>query len=644
MAFTLDNDEEVINVHTVKTLPASKADADHFEGVEVNDFRAGIHLLRDRGRKIVNIREFGATGDGSDQTTALRALQAHLVAHDGCELHVPGGVYAGVNDWLYGVRNVRVIGSGAKFRSLAPMVADRDTLALDVNGDVFTEGGGYLAVHQFNSAAAGSPSVTLSTAADASNYQAGDDVLLYGYVMYPGGWPPSARYHEIAKVASANASTGALSFVRPIRYGYDSRWHEAGTTPGVGAPRVLRLSRRAAFTFAEDIYIEGVEFLKGAQEPSYFAPYDRGGVYARNARYITLARCKAGHLNVSVVERFRAVDCEFDIVEVDKLVGSATFQGGAALALTGGTGADNVIVRDCDILERLGIDTTSVLVDNCNLYGEDPNDFALINAQGVSVTLTNNKVWRRAGDETRLIHGGQEPIAMTVLSATAGSITVAVNGATLEPFISLRQGAKLYTTTTPRNDGIVSAIYSDGTNAVVEANFRTTPNAADVFYVSRTRQLFASGNMDADGNEIVLPQQVNGARRPEVLRVDVDQGVGRTGRMILALPRATGNHAVQVPGILTKVSAVVEDTLADANLTVYPSGGVFWSLGVNGGIAGLREFDWNGARGNQSGDSSTALSQQFVIYDQINYEWGGSGGGGPTFPRGVLILDYLRFN
>jgi hypothetical protein len=70
MAFTLDNDEEVINVHTTKALGAGKADADYFEGVEANDFRSAIHLLRSRVRGWVNAAERGV---GADKTASYNS-------------------------------------------------------------------------------------------------------------------------------------------------------------------------------------------------------------------------------------------------------------------------------------------------------------------------------------------------------------------------------------------------------------------------------------------------------------------------------------------------------------------------------------------------------------------------------------------
>jgi hypothetical protein len=93
MAFTLDNDEEVINVHTVKTLPPGKADADHFEGVEVNDFRSAIHILRDHTRGYVTV-VYDRTGVVPADSAIVAAMTQAFASADpkqNVRVHIPAG-------------------------------------------------------------------------------------------------------------------------------------------------------------------------------------------------------------------------------------------------------------------------------------------------------------------------------------------------------------------------------------------------------------------------------------------------------------------------------------------------------------------------------------------------------------------------
>jgi hypothetical protein len=88
MAFTLDNAEKVVGLHTAKALPPGKADADYFEGVEVNEIDTAFDVVRaginaDRAR--LDTAESSISSHGGRLTTAEAAVAAHGNMLDGTE-------------------------------------------------------------------------------------------------------------------------------------------------------------------------------------------------------------------------------------------------------------------------------------------------------------------------------------------------------------------------------------------------------------------------------------------------------------------------------------------------------------------------------------------------------------------------------
>lgn len=603
--------------------------------------------------QLVNVLAFGLTGDGSDQTAGFQALGTFLRAHPGCIVPFPGGDYLySDNKWMVGVQSVRILGAGARFKCTGALSAgDGNTVGLWVNNGYWTtdipyptSGWIYDGARKFATVSGGATEVVCLTAAEAGDFQAGDIALLHGLEIYPTGWPPSCRFTEIVEVASANASTGAVGLVRPIRYNYDQRWRDNGTT--AGAPRIMRLSRRAGWTLAEDIYIEGVTFLRGTEEPSYMSPYTYGGVYAIGARKITMVRCKIGNLNPSCCERFLAQDCEIDALEVDKFDDHVHFERCVIQQATGGTGSNKLSFRDSQVIDLLSLSANEVDIDGCDVFANDPvTHYALITAQSHTATLTRNRLHRRASDAAAPLHAyniTDSDVAITPAAVGSGFLKCALNLSNYQPLISAFVGARIFTKVAPVVSGTISAVYWDGTYLVIEADFDRDPLVTDTFYVNRTKHVSLWGNSELDRGDLGGLPDLPFPYRVDLLRWDELEGQGRMGRMVVPLPRRVDNpnNFFVLPGYPYRLVVDVEEAVSGYKLGIYPTGGTFWSRAIDCAYAGARSMDYFGTAGAQGTDGLDVLLNEHVVYSQINYYWQNTPGTRP-WPKGVMIWEYI---
>lgn len=225
-----------------------------------------------------DVTSYGAVGDGStDDVASIQAAINAAAANGGGIVFFPAHTYkltatstASGQTWHLSIvsDNISVLGApGAKLSSSA-------------NASIFfTSGAGKAAgalswanyqatnsakstVYTMTAAAKGDTSVTLSTAAQATNFSAGDYVLVRtGQTIAGGVTQPDG---EINQVVSSDSGTGVVQLRWPLAKAYAQEYYVSGTS-GVTSTSVT--ANPAPFglanvndRFLSNISIEGVEF------------------------------------------------------------------------------------------------------------------------------------------------------------------------------------------------------------------------------------------------------------------------------------------------------------------------------------------------------------------------------------------------
>lgn len=176
---------------------------------------------------------FGATCNGvADDGTAFDAFNTWLLANQGtsqviltitsgrtCCWTAPG---THGNNWVFGAKNLIVSGYGATFSGCGG------------TGAPFFGGSGIIQDNLTNAlvqtVSAGSMTVTLVTAAQASRFTVGRPTVLTGGSLQDGGYPPNPHTFEYITPSNINAGTGVVTFTTPLQYSYKSTWPSTSST------------------------------------------------------------------------------------------------------------------------------------------------------------------------------------------------------------------------------------------------------------------------------------------------------------------------------------------------------------------------------------------------------------------------------
>lgn len=237
--------------------------------------------------------DYGAVGDCvTDDTTALFSMRTAILAaqsagSEAMTVSLRGKCYQYNNNrWLWGIRNLYLIGGGARLHNVAsfttfggaaayPLVLNRsafETTNVTPVGS-FTE----ITTSQtflINSASAGASSVTLKTIGDAVNFSVGEWVLVNSYDQLmsqdPGGYPPSARYADYATVTSISGATINLS--ASLAHTHSDSFPEFPNYI-IGRARILPLDTFSSIPWGTYAYIENVIAL---DNPNALRPADNG--------------------------------------------------------------------------------------------------------------------------------------------------------------------------------------------------------------------------------------------------------------------------------------------------------------------------------------------------------------------------------
>ena len=163
-----------------------------------------------KGELVINVKDYGAVGDGvANDTAAINNAIIAANALGGGEVRVPRGTYKTTNnikllDGVYLVGN----GYGSHIRNVATSGATKCGIVTGNFGDI-THGDGLYAEPAYNIQAvtSGDFSVTLATPAEASNFSVGDIVGIASFETwaeaFPENFPKYTNLNEIVAISGA---------------------------------------------------------------------------------------------------------------------------------------------------------------------------------------------------------------------------------------------------------------------------------------------------------------------------------------------------------------------------------------------------------------------------------------------------------
>jgi hypothetical protein len=175
--------------------------------------------------------------------TAIISLQntCNAVADESLRVFIPlarGTTYQYTNNqWTNGIQYLQVYdtGSGAPPILQCTRSTSSPQIAASLNqtpsagagpapGSIFHQEGIKVRCATIATVAAGSTTVTLLNAGDASKIKIGRWHQVMGSIIQIGGFPPNVQFIDFVKVTNVSGTTVTLD--RPLKYGYDQTWYE----------------------------------------------------------------------------------------------------------------------------------------------------------------------------------------------------------------------------------------------------------------------------------------------------------------------------------------------------------------------------------------------------------------------------------
>jgi len=612
---------------------------------------------------------WGASPTNIDNSAALMALRQSMLA-DNEHVHQiefsPGGLYSySVNKWLLGVKHVVIKAYGVTFRCTGNNVYDRDNKPLYVS-DIFEDYGNSLTYPgdvaawrntgaRIATIAAGSSTVTTINAGDASNFAAGDLVLVHGFDQQQVSYPPNVRYFDYRVVRSVDVGTGAIVLDRQLANDYDSRWWDY-TFNGIsfGAARIIKLDATQAYPRL--IKIAGAKFAPNPNKPN-------DGFVQLSGLEFEWKDCDFRGMTAvthSMHEKINYINCKFDSLhEPDKIVVRASYDDchfgpstkGGRINVSSGVGHDRMDFNRCTfdmcniLLSPRHQSFEKCIFNNCagssdglysvigDQYGTFPSSSLSVRDSQIRSSLTYDRPTIYSATYTSMVAAGAAGQLILIDKASAGLAVVR----------DLQKGAFIY-----KNDlsnyGTVTNIYSyDATRLAVEATLIAAPVAGDRFYWSLMGQVTLDNV--TYGRSGLLRETNLGERNvtgsAHLFRSHSNVNWSATAR----------ENTTFLEAIVKKLSVSVTKPYtgaASASLEIYRNiAGAGMLIGrINLKVAGDRAVDSLTVAGAQAGDS-LAIANLFKPSNEITMyvlkDGAGSFAGDPpgTLPEFYIDIEYL---
>lgn len=262
---------------------------------------------------IVNVRVYGAVGDGvTDDTAAIQAAIDAAGDAGGGTVYLPGGRYLvtqadafGGGEWALSIISDNITFQGGPG---AEIITAQDTSLFWIDGASKPNGTGdwlnhwllddsNLTLYEMSTAARGDDRITLSTASDASNFAAGDDIFIRtGQVNTHSTTDPDA---ELNQVLASNADTGALTLRYPLTRPFAAENYPTGHA-NAGNPAPFGVSK-CTDRIVRNTAIRNLKLTSAATTEAMFAGCHQDGLVIENCTMT----CNTILMNMNVFRNFR---------------------------------------------------------------------------------------------------------------------------------------------------------------------------------------------------------------------------------------------------------------------------------------------------------------------------------------------------
>ena len=250
------------------------------------------------------------------------------------------------NSWAAGINNLIVEGTGAAITSVGGVSFNLGANGINCNRGL-TDPSGCSA--RVQTVSAGASSVTLTSASFGAGYLSRFSVNKWIMVsglniqatfLSPQGNPVSMHYFERRQITAINAGTGEITLDRPLANSYSSAWPEftAGSAfeQDQGGPATIYLLNDG---WNATVEYRGLTISQGG--PTY------AGIRNATFRNVTFTDADGGTPSQNDTWTYINVTSSSALMEVDKLIGTITFDGGSINQVQfQSSSADNFIMRN----------------------------------------------------------------------------------------------------------------------------------------------------------------------------------------------------------------------------------------------------------------------------------------------------------
>ena len=534
--------------------------------------------VQNKLRETVSIKDFGAVGDGSNNDTAaflsFQSWATALTSDTMVVLNFDRGAHYMVNDprWPMDIANLTVNGNGATLQnnaaSGAPLLNKQLLItAWGLDNVTSWPTPGPLTDNYFlNTTTPGVASVTTSTAANAGNFTAGENVLVASWNTQFAGFPPNYKFFEYKKVVSVNAGTGVVTLDSPIQYTHQSNFpYLSSSSTGEGRATIFKLDQASLWginhtyndivfkanavpvTF-DCIYITGRSIKMVGCTAPYFLPSQVGTVHLQNC-----LQTAEDQVSTEIDKLITNVVLE-DCVWMDKLNSASSVtnfeairsQFNAGYSLTAPT---NVKMIDCIVAANSQNDVqlldqyqiTNNLLISGGTHSYYPS-FSVVSGQLNTVTINGSTITWTPATSTLFVNFGTNAVRQSFANKLVPGALVFVTGASGGE--DLPTGPSGIVRSVTGGNGTVSAVVDF--NAILagteQLSFYPEPNVTNITgtdiagvrdYVTLRHTEVSYRNLRLTGGLAFSNQKATG--RPVELLIDVKRPyTGSTGGNITA--------------------------------------------------------------------------------------------------------------
>lgn len=599
---------------------------------------------------IVDARAFGIVG-GTDETSKLEVLRQFAIAYPGTTFDFKSITTKELRyttpKWLAEVQDATVDLTGISLRNLGAGTfgyADMEAALYLGSGPYFHDDQGTGQInpakaqsgHLFNASSAAATFITLTTAAESSNYAAGDRVMLRQLERQgAASFPPNPGFFEWAEVLTSAA--GVVTFTAPLRHAYQAVApdYTSGASYLVtnGKARILNLTR-TGYTEAGTLRVIGGIGIDTGNASS--AGYD-GSLYISGAKHVevTGGNFKSFFNNCSELNILK--DCLFqgETTEFDKMVGKVIAERCEFDNVSQGTGVEFLEMKGCKLHGTVQIRPKNITIEDCDILTTEDASKVMVQMDSYpkkSVVLKNNRFYPASG----ALYGVQPGNATAVTPNAITNTLITVNTGNAA-YTEMVRNIEVGNTLVLNNGKPPEVFYVTGYSFDVSGNLLIAGLCEVASPGAGARNMFFSQSLTVAGNRVISPPAKFRIIRPSKRHWHTESDT--PGKVSLSVNMQYGEYAVFTANCYVDqviVDVVKPYTGSDAACTlstaVQGAGQTQAFISANGKTAGRRMINQIGQYGAVGGDTLTALPNQawcedFVVHLQ------GSGGTG-TFTDG----------